>query len=121
MRVLVTGDRHWYQKNIIYNRLATLPKDTVVIHGVARGADQLAGQCADELGFETEEYPADWKRYGRAAGPIRNSQMLLTGKPDLVLAFHDDLANSKGTKNMVMISEKASIPVERYTSFAGLT
>ncbi len=116
MRVLVTGDRHWYQKNIIHNRLATLPKDTVVIHGVARGVDQLAGECADELGFETEEYPADWKRYGRAAGPIRNHQMLNEGKPDLVLAFHDNLTASKGTRNMVTIATKAGVEVELFTS-----
>ena len=46
-------------------------------------------------------YPADWKKYGRAAGPIRNLQMLDNGKPDICYAFHDCIEKSKGTKDMV--------------------
>jgi hypothetical protein len=42
--------------------------------------------------------PADWANHGKAAGPIRNRKMLDL-KPDLVLAFHADLTNSKGTKD----------------------
>ena len=44
--------------------------------------------------------PADWKKYGKSAGPIRNREMLKMD-PDIVLIFHDDPKNSKGTKDCV--------------------
>lgn len=43
--------------------------------------------------------------------PIRNKQMLDEGKPDLVLAFHTDIENSKGTKNMIYQAKKRGIKV----------
>jgi hypothetical protein len=65
------------------------------------------------------QYPADWDRYNKAAGPIRNSLMLkLHPDIDLVLAYHDDLEDgSRGTKDMCEKAEKAEIEVwhlERY-------
>ncbi len=112
MRVLVCGDRNWTEEVPIYLRLKKLPQGTVIIHGCARGADTIAGKVARTLGFTVEEYPADWDKYGKAAGHIRNTQMLKEGKPDLVLAFHRDFANSKGTKNMVNQSTAAGKPCE---------
>lgn len=116
MRVLVTGDRNWTDHEIIrnilygYTPLVSI-EPVVVIHGAARGADSIAGEYAAMIGFEVEEYPADWGTHHRAAGPIRNRQMLKEGKPDVVLAFHDDLASSKGTKDMVDASLAAGVPV----------
>ena len=60
-------------------------------------------------GIVPEHFPADWKANPRAAGPIRNRQML-AAKPDMVVAFHKDLATSRGTKDMVTIARKAGIP-----------
>ena len=112
MRVLVCGDRNWTDRQRIGVRLATLDPDSdVVIHGGCRGADKLAGQAAKAHNLPVEVYPAEWTRHGRAAGPIRNQQMLDTGI-DLVLAFHPDLVTSKGTRNMVLLARKAGIPVE---------
>ena len=62
-------------------------------------------------GYKYEDYPADWDRFGRAAGPIRNKQMLDEGKPTLVIAVHEDISKSKGTKNMVEQAEKRGIDV----------
>lgn len=57
-------------------------------------------------------HPADWNKYGKVAGPIRNSEMLkLHPDIDLVLAFHDDLSESKGTRDMVHKAQKAGIEV----------
>lgn len=112
MRVLVTGDRNWDDADLIEKHLKKLPKGSVVIEGGARGADTLAKGAATRLGFKVEEYKADWGRYKRAAGPIRNKQMLEEGKPDKGLAFHDDIEHSKGTKNMIAQLEKAGVPVE---------
>jgi hypothetical protein len=55
--------------------------------------------------------PAQWGIHGIKAGPIRNEYMLKTGKPSLVIAFHDKLASSKGTGHMVRISREANVPV----------
>ena len=115
MRVLVTGDRDWTDLVVILDRLSELPSGTVIIHGACRGADKLAGEAAQLLGFSIIEYPAEWGKYGRAAGPIRNRQMLEEGQPNLVLGFHDNISESKGTKNVLAISEKAGIDCELHT------
>ena len=109
MRVLICGDRNWSDFDTIFQYLSKLPKDTVVIEGEARGADSMAREAARLLGLRVEPYPADWEKHGRAAGPIRNKEMLLKGRPDLVVAFHENIATSKGTKNMVDQALKAGI------------
>lgn len=108
MRLLICGDRYWWDKIMIERNIIAL-KPSVIIEGDARGADRLAGEIGKELGIPVLKFPAKWLTYGNAAGPIRNEQMLTEGKPDLVLAFHDDIENSKGTKHMVSISQKAGI------------
>jgi hypothetical protein len=55
-------------------------------------------------------YKAEWDKHGRAAGPIRNQQMLDDGKPDLVLAF----AGGRGTDDMCRRAREAGIEVRRY-------
>ena len=116
MKVLVCGDRNWNNVFSIKRELQKFSDDVVIIHGAATGADTIAGQVAKELGFKVEVYPAKWNELGRAAGPIRNMQMLREGKPDLVLAFHANLNNSKGTANMVSISRKNGVKVIHFTS-----
>lgn len=111
MRVLICGDRHWAGKTEIKVFIEQLPKDTIIIHGRARGADSLAGYYAREEGLEVIEFPAQWQVYGRSAGIIRNQQMLDEGKPDLVVYFHNNLANSRGTKDMVERATRAGIKV----------
>lgn len=114
MRFLLCGDRKWDDPLPIawvVRALMNGPSPAVVIEGGAPGADSLAGRSADRQGAEHEQYPAKWEDYGRAAGAIRNQQMLDEGKPDVVFAFHDDLAASKGTADMVRRAKKAGIPV----------
>jgi hypothetical protein len=71
--------------------------------------DQHGRNAARILGVEVLPFPAQWKKFGRAAGPIRNRQMLVEGKPDLVIAFHDDLKNSDGSKNMLAQARNPSL------------
>lgn len=112
MRVLVCGDRDYDDINRIRAFCFYLPKhDTVIIHGDAKGADRMAGIAARESGLFVRAYPADWDRHGRGAGMIRNKQMLIEGKPDLVVYFHNDIAHSKGTKDMVNRALSMKIPV----------
>lgn len=58
------------------------------------------------MGFPVERYPADWERYGKRAGPIRNRKMLDQG-PDLVVAFGGD----KGTADCVREARRRGIAV----------
>lgn len=120
MRVLICGDRGWTNAQLIHDKLnelaqGHLDKIDCVIDGMAHGADHLGYVVAAQLGIATRRFPANWNKYGRAAGPIRNQQMLDEGQPDLVLAFHNDLTNSKGTKDMVNRARKAGVQVEVIT------
>jgi len=116
MRVLVCGDRNECRKAYIYDQIRTLPRDTVIIEGGARGVDTIARQVAESLGLKIEEYRANWRKHGKAAGPIRNFEMLTEGKPDEVWAFHADIEASKGTKHMVKIAKQAGVPVKIFQS-----
>jgi hypothetical protein len=116
MKILVCGDRNWSNVFSIRRELQKFSGEIIVIHGAARGADSIAGDVAKSLGFKVEVYPAKWNELGRAAGPIRNVQMLEEGRPDLVLAFHPDLKESKGTAHMVSIARKKGVKVICFNS-----
>jgi hypothetical protein len=117
MNVLVCGDRNWDNKEAIMRQLRKIRETydwVVLIHGGARGADTLAAEAARELEFDAIiECPAKWKSEGRPAGPKRNSRMLIF-RPKRVLAFHENIAKSKGTKNMIELAKKNGIKVKLY-------
>lgn len=110
MRVLICGSRHWSNGNLILQVLRGLDGVEVVIEGEAPGADTLARQAAEQLGIPVLPFPADWERRGGAAGPLRNQRMLDQGKPDLVLAFSEDLTRSRGTLDMCARARRAGLP-----------
>jgi hypothetical protein len=113
MRVIVCGGReptpdicdavwNWVMENC--------SQGDVVIHGACRGVDEQAMIAAQTLpGVKHLPFEADWRRHGRAAGPIRNSRMLEEGKPDFVVAF----PGGRGTANMVKQAEAAGVPVRK--------
>lgn len=111
MKIVVCGDRNWANKGIIRKRLLKLPSNAIVIEGGCDGADLLAREVALAIGLEVVEFPAAWKKYGKAAGPLRNIRMLNTN-PQLIIAFHDNIINSKGTKGIIMEARKRKIVVE---------
>lgn len=105
MRILVTGSRTWTDEQIVRETLFKAYKlgyDSVptIVHGACRGADSIAGEVAKDLGWNVEEFPAQWDLFGKMAGPRRNQEMIDTN-PDLVIVFHGDLFHSKGTLDMV--------------------
>jgi Protein of unknown function (DUF2493). len=108
MKVLVCGSRHFND----YEKMKEILDDidiTTIIEGEARGADQLSRIYAEHRGIPVERFPADWNKFGLAAGPIRNTAMLTEGKPDYVVAFRGQ--NSRGTQNMIDQATKAGIEV----------
>jgi len=110
-RVLVCGGRDFNNKEKVFSVLNSYDQDydfTAVIHGAAKGADSAAGLWASSQQHIKEiRFPANWKKYGKAAGRIRNKRMLEEGKPDLVIAF----PGGRGTFNMVMEARAAGIEV----------
>lgn len=110
MRVLVCGGRGYRNRELVFRTLDHLHKVrgiTFLIQGVANGADYLAWQWCDERGVRCGSYPANWDDHGKAAGAIRNQEMLDEGKPDLVIAFK----GGRGTADMVRRAKKAKVPV----------
>jgi len=98
-KVLVCGGRDFRDVDGLTEALNKFHKEqpvSLLIHGAARGADGLAGLWANLRGIACRPYPADWSAHGRAAGPIRNKQMLDDGDPDVVIAF----PGGAGTRNM---------------------
>jgi hypothetical protein len=112
VRVLICGSRGWTAIEPIRVVLEGYGRGTTLIHGASRGADNIAVGIAKSRGFEIYSFPADWKGKGRAAGPIRNREML-TANPEVVWAFKinfDWSLKTGGTENMVKIAKEAGIP-----------
>ncbi len=120
-RILVTGSRYWYDQRVMERALTNMAdlfgridgEDPVIVHGGAKGADDLAGHIAILYGWATEVYHAEWTIHGKAAGSIRNQVMVDTA-PDVCLAF--PRSDSVGTWDCVRRAENAGIPVFVFTS-----
>lgn len=114
MRVLVCGDRNWSNPVSLWHTLDSAHAEhpiTCIIEGEAAGADVLGRGWGLQKGIQVLPFPAQWDKYGKSAGPIRNRQMIDEGKPDIVFAFHPDIRASKGTRDMVNAAKHAGIPV----------
>lgn len=112
MRVLVCGGRDYCDSSRVWGELDALHRTAkhdcmVVIQGGATGADCIAREWCCARYVRYENYPADWKAHGKAAGPMRNQRMLEQGQPDLVLAF----PGGRGTADMVRRAKVAGIKV----------
>ncbi len=81
--------------------------DITLICGMARGADMLGHRYATEAGWPIEEYPADWDRYGKRAGPIRNGEMARAATH--LIPFWD--GQSRGTANMIARAQTEEVDV----------
>jgi hypothetical protein len=119
-RILVTGSRDFTDFGTIYEAIQNAAfgvedRDIVVVHGNARGADKLARLAAIKLGFRHEPHPADWDGYGRAAGFIRNAEMVNLGA-DICLAVFQSGAGNRGTNHCSGLAVQAGIPVTRITN-----
>ncbi len=113
MRILITGSRTWTDKVTIAQAIreawlfAGRPYGVVVVHGGARGADYIADVYAKRLGFSVEVHEADWPNFGKAAGYIRNKEMVDAGA-DVCLAFIRNESN--GATMCADLAQKAGIP-----------
>lgn len=118
MRILITGSRNWEDREAIRQALIKAgqaagvhPQAVTVVHGGARGADRIAGELAREFGCSVEVHRADWERYGKRAGFVRNAAMVNAGA-DVCLAF--PLGESRGTRHCMREAEKAGIEISEW-------
>lgn len=122
MKVVITGSRGWIEETKVYEQLDKL-LDLVdiegtgpleVIEGDARGADRISGLWAKQRISEGRNIvhtcmPAQWNKYGKSAGFIRNGEMLELN-PDIVLAFWD--GQSRGTKHTIDLATQRGFAVK---------
>jgi len=97
MKVAIVGSRDFSDIFKVADYVDTLPPDTVVISGGARGVDTWAIQAAAQRKLKTVVYEAQWDKYGKSAGMRRNSDIV--ANCDKLVAFWDGV--SKGTKNSI--------------------
>jgi len=124
--VIVCGSRDWTREIPILRRLAAFQKNVTVVTGGARGADAIAHEVAEQLGLRTRVIYAHWRHgkmcgsgcrevTGKAAGPIRNRRMLALD-PQLVVGFHPNIRESRGTLDCLLQALERGIPVELHKS-----
>jgi YspA, cpYpsA-related SLOG family len=115
VRVICCGSRSWNDRALIADTLGDLVLEhnwqfpnPIVVHGACpRGADRLVDEEAGKAGMITEPHPADWERYGKRPGFIRNEQMAAAGAI-LCVAFWDGKSN--GTRDMLARAANHGIP-----------
>jgi len=113
-RVLITGSRDWDRPDLLAYAMGMATGELgpfILVHGDARGADQMAAELHAAYGFTSEPHPANWESLGKRAGFVRNAEMVDLGA-DLCLAFIKN--NSKGATMCADLAEKAGIPTRRY-------
>ncbi len=112
-RIIVAGCRDFKNYNLakgyINKCIKNLKEDYTLIFlsGGCRGADSLGERYAKENGYILEIYPANWKKYGKLAGPKRNK--LMAEICDFVICFWD--GKSSGTKSMIDYAQILNKPI----------
>ena len=123
MRVIIAGSRSFNDYEFlktnclnIFRQLKAEGYDTKretleIISGTANGADKMGERFAEEFNLKVVHFPADWNKYGKRAGYIRNEQMALYAKEDngVLIAFWNE--TSKGTKHMIDLANKHRLRV----------
>lgn len=118
MKVAIVGSRDYDDLAEVEDFVKSLPKDTVVISGGARGVDSAAEGHARDCGYTVEVFPADWSKHGNSAGAIRNQEIV--NACDLLVAFWDgDSAGTRISMDMARRVGKLRTPAEALTQIRG--
>lgn len=111
MKVIIAGGRKFDNYKLLVSKcdkaLSVVPH-VEIVSGGAIGADNLGQIYAIEKGYDIKVFPADWLKYGKRAGPIRNEEMAKYA--DALIAFWD--GESKGTKSMIDLAEKYRLKIK---------
>lgn len=113
-KVIIAGGRDFndYDKlKEFCNKVLTNQDEITVVCGMARGSDMLGYRYANEKGYLIEEFPAEWDKYGKKAGYIRN-QAMADANSDALIAFWN--GESRGTKHMIDIVKEKGLKIKIY-------
>ena len=129
-RLLVTGSRDYTDYETVSRGMTVAietlvknhPEDKVItlVHGAAKGADSLADnfmyrarKVMASYGYTIviEPHAADWEKWGKAAGPIRNKEMVALGA-DICVAFIRN--QSRGASHCRDLARAAGIEILEY-------
>ena len=111
MKIIIAGSRNFNDYNLLKSscdNLLTQFTNIEIVSGTARGADKLGERYAREKGYDIKQFPANWDKFGKSAGYIRNDEMAQYA--DMLIAFWD--GTSKGTKHMIDLANKRNLKVE---------
>lgn len=108
MKTIIAGSRGLQNRQRLEEAIR-LSSFTIseVVSGGARGIDQLGEQWAKRTETPVRQFLADWDRYGKAAGPIRNAAMARYA--DALIAIWD--GKSRGTLNMIEQAKKYGLKI----------
>ena len=118
-RIIIAGsrtfNRYSYAENKILQYIAENGinfSDIVVVSGCADGADKIGELFAQKHNIKVKKFPADWEKYGKTAGFIRNEQMANFAllENGILIAFWD--GKSSGTKHMIQTARNKGIAVK---------
>jgi len=107
-KLIVAGGRDFNDYDLLeskLDKLLTNKTDVEIVCGKARGADSLGELYARNKGYGVAEFPADWNKYGKSAGYIRNKEM--AEYADACVCFWDGI--SKGTGHMIDLAKEKNI------------
>lgn len=112
IKVIIAGTRDFndyalLKKDVDYFLQDFNPNKIEIVSGNARGADKLGERYAKEHNLPVKLFPANWDKYGKRAGYLRNQEM--ANYSDMLIAFWDE--KSKGTRHMIDIAKKQGLTV----------
>lgn len=117
LKILICGGRHFCNYALLENVADNVIKgqdfsEIEIVSGHCIGADRMGEEYAKRHDYALKIFPAEWEKYGKRAGPIRNKQMI-----DYIAEFENKIViaftslNTKGTKNTIALAKKANIRV----------
>ena len=110
-KVIIAGNRdftNYAQLCAFADQVLSVAEGVEIVSGGARGEDALGERYARERGYALKVFPAEWDKWGRAAGPIRNAQM--ADYADALIAFWD--GKSSGTRDMIRKAKDKGLYVQ---------
>lgn len=113
-KVIIAGSREFDNYDMlkekcdkILSRKVNEGEEIVIVSGTAKGADTLGEKYAEERGYKIERYPANWDKYGKRAGYLRNKKMAEVSNACIV--FLSSKAENKGSKMMISIATEEKL------------
>lgn len=112
LKIIIAGGRDFNDFNFLENKVSEVLKkldsnEIEIVSGGAKGVDAMGEKYAQKNGYPIKIFPADWSKYGRGAGPVRNKEMAKYATH--LIAFWN--GESKGTKSMINLAKKNDLNV----------